>query len=178
VLNPVAGLPPSGECPADLGGSRDGRNRRICRDDVDDGTRGRTGRGGTRPAGIRGDDGNRQRVADIRRDGNIGGDSCPSDRRPRAFTLIGEGGWIVGPGTGCRRQRLAHLRGSRDRWDRAVRRNHIDGGAGRRARRGRAGAETVRGRDRDGEDIPNIRGHRDVSGSCRTRDRTPARFHW
>ena len=132
-----------------------------------------TGRGGARPAGIRGDDGNRQRVADIRRDGNIGGSGCACDRRPRAIPLIGEGGWIVRPDASCRRQRLAHLGGSRDRWDRAVRRNDVDDGAGRRARRGRAGAETVRGRDRDGEGIPNIRGHRDVGGSRRARDRTP-----
>jgi hypothetical protein len=126
-----------GERLADLRGPRDRGERRIHRHAA---RRNRTcrgaDRGGTRPAGIRGDDGNRHRVADIRRDGNIGGSGCPSDRRPRAFPLIGEGGWIVRAGASCRRQRLAHLGGSGDRWDRAVRRDDVDDGAGRRTGRG------------------------------------------
>src|SRR5205807_5400150 len=58
--------------------------------------------GRARPAGIRGDDGNRQRVPDVARDRNVGGGRRSSNRRSRAFPLIGEGGWIMRPGSSRR----------------------------------------------------------------------------
>ena len=93
--------------------------------------------GGLEPPVVRGGDGNRQHIPDVGRDGNLASGRYSRYRRSRAVPLIGEGGWIVGPGSGCRRQRLAHLRGAGDRWTAAVRRNDIHDGAGRRARRGR-----------------------------------------
>src|SRR6202011_1183505 len=112
-----------------------------------DGPGGAAGGGGTRPAGVRGDDGNRQCVSDIRRDGNIGGSSCSSDRRPRSIPLIGEGGWIVRPSPVGRGERVADLGGSRDGRNRRICGDDVDDGTRGRTGRGGTRPAGIRGDD-------------------------------
>ena len=156
---------------AHLRGAGDRWDSAVRRNDIDDGAGRRARRGRAGASRVRGGDGNRQHIPDVGRDGNVARARRSRYRRSRAVPLIGEGGWIVGPGSGCRRQRLAHLRGAGDRWDSAVRRNDIDDGAGRRARRGRAGASRVRGGDGNRQHIPDVGRDGNVARGRRSRYR-------